>query len=591
MNKLIEDYGLIGDGETAALVGRDGSIDWLCWPRFDSDACLAALLGGEDHGCWRLAPTRPAQVRRRYQPDTLVLETDFETDEGTVRVVDFMPIRDGASVLVRLVTGLGGTVKVRTSLNLRFDYGSLAPLLRRDGNRVSAEVGPDLVVLDAPVALEEDRQTVVAEFAVHEGEALPFVLTYAASAGPFPDPIDVDAALTRTQAFWRDWIGRFQKACHWPEAVRRSLLTLKALIDRPNGGIVAAPTTSLPEAPAGDMNWDYRYAWLRDSTFTLSALLNAGFEEEAVAWRDWLLRAVAGDPDEMRIMYRLDGGRRLEEWTVPWLPGYRWASPVRIGNAAAGQRQLDIYGEVLDTLHLAAKAGMERSDQGLRIEEAIVRHVEGVWRKPDQGLWEARGQPRHYVYSKVMCWVAVDRFVDSRARMPDDGSGIVAHMTDLRARMHAEICQEGYDAGLGTFVSYYGGHELDASLLLIPLVGFLPAKDERVARTIAAIERDLVEAGLVRRKRPQGPNSEGTFLACTCWLADCQNMQGRREAAHATFERLLSVRNDLGLLSEEYNVPGRHLAGNFPQALSHLALVQTALSLSGSVLMRGTWET
>lgn len=587
MSRLIEDYGLIGDGETAALVARDGSVDWLCWPRFDSDACFAALLGTDEHGCWKLRPCGSAQVERRYRTDTLVLETDHHTEDGAVRVTDFMPIRDGASVLVRLVTGLRGTVRLRTTLNLRFDFGSLSPWFERHEDRVVARVGPDLVVLHAPVPLGGGDHVIEAEFEVSEGEELPFVLMYGASVGPAPANIDVHAALAGTQTYWRDWIGRFERPTPWSDAVRRSLLTLKALIYRPTGGIVAAPTTSLPEAPAGGLNWDYRFSWLRDSTFTLSALLNAGFEQEAEAWRDWLLRAVAGDPDKMRIMYRIDGSRRLEEWTVPWLSGYRWAAPVRVGNAAAGQRQLDIYGEVLDTLHLAAKAGMERPAHGLEVEDVIVNHVAAVWREPDQGLWEARGEPRHYVYSKVMCWVALDRFVDGRSRMPDGDPKMLSQMASLRARMHAEICRDGYDAGLGIFVDYFGGQELDASLLLLPLVGFLPVEDERIARTIAAVERDLVEEGLVRRRKARGPEPEGTFLACSCWLADCQLMQGRREAARETFDRVLSVRNDLGLLAEEYNVPSRHLAGNFPQALSHLALVQTALHLSGPVLRRG----
>ena len=587
MSKLIEDYGLIGDGETAALVGRDGSVDWLCWPRFDSDACLAALLGTEEHGSWTMAPTASAQVQRRYQPDTLVLETDFQTDSGTVRLTDFMPIREGSSVLVRIVMGLSGTVQLRTALNLRFDYGSLSPWLQRDGKTALARIGPDLVVLHAPVPLGGSEHVIEAEFEVGEGDELPFLLMYGASAEPAPGRIDANSALAKTQFYWRDWIGQFEKPVHWPEAVRRSLITLKALFYQPSGGIVAAPTTSLPEAPGGEMNWDYRYAWLRDSTFTLSALLSAGFEGEAVAWRDWLLRAVAGEPEKMRIMYRIDGGRRLEEWTVPWLPGYRWASPVRIGNAAAGQRQLDTYGELIDSIHLAAKAGVERSHQERKLEEAVVRHVEVIWQEPDQGLWEARGKPRQYVYSKVMAWVAVDRFLDSRAKTVDADPAILTHMDDLRDRIHAEVCREGYDAGLGTFVDYYGGQELDASLLLLPLVGFLPIADERIARTITAIERDLVESGLVRRSKARGPNPEGAFLACSCWLADCQALQNREEEARQTFARVLSVRSDLGLLAEEYNVAGHHLSGNFPQALSHLALVQTALNLSGPTLKRG----
>lgn len=587
MSKLIEDYGLIGDGETAALVSRDGSIDWLCWPRFDSDACLAALLGTEEHGRWLIGPLEPAGTTRRYQTDTLVLDTEMETEAGAVRLTDFMPIRNGPSVLVRIVTGLRGRTRLQTRLNLRFDYGYMLPWIERDGDAVLARVGPDLVVLRAPVPLDGDHREISAEFEVEEGEELAFVMAYGDSTKPPPDPIDVRAALADTQAYWREWIGRFDKPTDWPEAVRRSLITLKAMIHRPTGGLVAAPTTSLPERPGGEMNWDYRYCWLRDATFTLAALLNAGYDDEAVQWRDWLLRAVAGDPAKMRIMYRVDGSRHLDEWTVPWLPGYRWASPVRIGNAASSQRQLDIYGELLDTLHLAAKGGMGRSDQGLKVEEAVVRHVEAVWRKPDRGMWESREKPRHYVYSKVMAWVAIDRFLKDRAATEDEDGAMLTRMTDLRRRMHDEICSDGFDAGLGTFVDYYGGQELDASLLLLPIVGFLPVEDERIAGTIAAIERDLVEDGLVRRWTPRGENPEGAFLACTGWLAECQAMQGRREAARKTFERLLSVRNDLGLLAEEYNVKGRHLSGNFPQALSHLALVQTALRLCGPVAERG----
>ena len=510
----------------------------------------------------------------------------METQAGAVRLTDFMPIRKGSSVLVRVVTGLRGKTKLRTRLNLRFDYGSTPPWIERDGDAVPARVGPDLVVLRAPVPLDGDHHRDLGRVrrGRRRGAGLRARLW---GFTPAPRLRSMQSGAVQHAKLLARVDRAFDKPTDWPEAVRRSLITLKAMIHRPTGGLIAAPTTSLPEAPGGEMNWDYRYCWLRDATFTLSALLNAGYGEEAAQWRDWLLRAVAGDPDKMRIMYRVDGARHLNEWIVPWLPGYRWASPVRIGNAASSQRQLDIYGELLDTLQLAAKGGMERSDQALRLEEVVVRHVEAVWQHPGQGMWESREKPRHYVYSKVMAWVAVDRFLRNRPAAKDVDRAMRSRLTDLRRRIHEEICADGFDAGLGTFVDYYGGQELDASLLLLPIVGFLPVEDERIAGTIAAIERDLVEDGLVRRWTARGANPEGAFLACTCWLADCQALQGRPEAARKTFERLLSVRNDLGLLAEEYNVKACHLSGNFPQALSHLALVQTALALCGPVTQRG----
>jgi GH15 family glucan-1,4-alpha-glucosidase len=589
MTKLIEDYGMIGDGETAALVQRNGSIDWLCWPRFDSDACFAALLGTEEHGYWKIAPAGAYESERRYQPDTLILETDHKTGNGTARVVDFMPIRENRSVLIRIVTGLKGKVSLRNALNLKFNYGKMLPWLEVEGATAFAHAGPDIVRLQSPVELSREGSVIIADFTVNEGEELVFVLAYGDYICPPPGHIDPHEALHKTQHYWRDWIGRFTKRTDWPDAVRRSLITLKAMIYRPSGGIVAAPTTSLPEAAGGDMNWDYRFSWVRDATFTLAALINAGYHEEAIAWRDWLLRAVAGDPENMRIMYRIDGSRRLEEWIAPWLPGFRWATPVRIGNAAAVQLQLDVYGELIDAVHLAAKAGIgDPSEHGLSVQDAIVRHVESVWRMPDQGLWEARGEPRHHVYSKASAWVVMDRYVSGPLTAARLDKAELARLGALRDTMHEEICREGYDQGLGTFVNYYGCQELDASLLLLPIIGFLPANDERMAGTIAAIERDLVEDGLVRRWRPDGGTPEATFLACTCWLAECQAMQGRHEAARKTFERLLAVQNDLGLLAEEYDTRSKCQAGNFPQALSHLALVQTALSLCGPVMTRGS---
>ncbi len=587
MARLIEDYGLIGDGKTAALVSRKGSIDWLCWPRFDSDACFAALLGTEAHGRWIITPKEPAKLDRRYQSDTLVLETDFGTESGSARVIDFIPIvRGKGSALVRIVVGLSGKVGMQSVLDLRFDYGSMPPWLVCGDESFEAYVGPDRILLQSAVPISCENNTVQSAFEVSEGERLAFVLSYGNSADAPPEPLDPEASLNETQDYWRDWIDQFDKPTDWPEAVRRSLLTLKAMIYRPTGGIVAAPTTSLPEASGGEMNWDYRFSWVRDASFTLAALLNAGFEQEAEDWRDWLLRAVAGAPEKMRIMYRIDGSRRLEEWVASWLPGFRWASPIRIGNAASAQQQLDIFGELLNTLHLAAKAGLKRSEQGLKIEEAIVRHVASVWQMPDQGMWESRGKPRHYVYSKVLAWVAIDRFIGGKATRKYAGRDFLGEMRQLRDRMHAQICGEGYDEKLRTFVAFYGSEEVDASLLLLPLVGFLPIHDERITSTIAAIERDLVHDGLVRRWRPHLKDPEGAFLACSSWLAECQMMQGRRDAAIATFERLLSVRNDLGLLAEEYDLKAGRLSGNFPQALSHLAVVQTAVSLCGPAMRR-----
>ncbi len=592
VSRPIEDYALLADGRTAALVSRDGSVDWLCWPAFDSDACFAALLGTDEHGSWRLAPADGITgSARRYQPDTMVLETDMDAAGGAVRITDFMPVGDAGSSLVRIVEGLRGRVAMRSDMRLRFDYGSLPPWSEpTEGGSVSW-VGPDMVVLRTSVPLRVGQHSQQSEFTVAEGERVAFVLTYGRAPGGLPPPMDAEAALSATQRFWRDWIAPFDDSrTQWPGAVRRSLITLKAMIDRESGGLVAAPTTSLPEAPGGTMNWDYRYCWLRDASFTLGALLNAGFEKEARDWRDWLLRAIAGEPERMRIMYRADGARHLAEWVVETLPGYRHSGPVRVGNAASAQHQIDVFGEVLDCLSLARKGGLPMSEQERAAQMRIVEHLAAVWDTPGSGIWESRAEPRQYTYSKAVAWAGVDRvlrFLQSDAGRADADEATIGRLTALRQRIHDQTCREGWNEGLGTFTQYFGGQEIDASLLLMPLVGFLPATDPRMAATIETIRRELTEGGLVRRMKAEpGKTPEGAFLACSCWMADCLSLQGRHDEAREQFERVLAVANDLGLLAEEYNVPGRHLAGNFPQALSHLALVNTALRLCGPVLQR-----
>ncbi|MGH8294207.1 MAG: glycoside hydrolase family 15 protein, partial [Steroidobacteraceae bacterium] len=510
---------------------------------------------------------------------TLILETELTAPDGTVRLTDFMPIRQSNPSLVRMVTGVSGTVSTCFELAPRFDYGNMPPWVTTIEDGVVMHVGPDQIVLRGPVDFENDGGTIRARFRVEEGVSYAFILTHEASHEPSPRPIDADAALTKTQLYWRQWIERFNQPVEHVEAVRRSLLTLKALIHRPTGGLVAAPTTSLPEQPGGSMNWDYRYCWLRDATFTLSTLVDCGYVEEAAAWRQWILRATAGEPAKLQIMYRVDGSRRLDEAQLPWLPGYRFAGPVRVGNAAASQLQLDVYGELIRTLHRAERAGMERNEQTRHLERAIVKHVEQVWIKPDQGLWESRGEPRHYTYSKVMAWVALHRFLDGRG-----GEELsVAERTrleSLRDLVHGVICREGFDVGLGSFTSYFGGREVDASLLLLPEVGFLPADDERMAGTIALIEKTLVVDGLVRRHLMDQLVPEGAFIACSFWLAECQLGQRRRADAVETIGRALAIRNELGLLSEEYDLASRRLAGNYPQALSHLALIHALLALA-----------
>ncbi|MFD5637275.1 glycoside hydrolase family 15 protein [Streptomyces sp. NPDC127077] len=591
MHRRIEDYALIGDEQTAALVGRDGSVDWLCLPRFDSAACFAALLGDEDNGHWRIAPENAgACTRRAYRPDTLVLDTEWDTDEGSVRVTDLMPQREHAPDLVRVVEGLSGRVRMRSLLRLRFDYGSVVPWMRRsDGHRV-AVAGPDSVWLrsEPPVHTYGKDFRTHSEFTVEAGDKVAFVLTWHPSHRPRPPLCDPFEALETSVQDWRAWAARCRYDGPHRDAVVRSLITLKALTYAPTGGIVAAPTTSLPEELGGVRNWDYRYCWLRDSTLTLGALLSAGYHEEAEAWRDWLLRAVAGDPAALQIMYGLSGERRLSEYEIPWLSGYAGSSPVRVGNSAVEQLQLDVYGEVIDSLSLARRSGLPSRPHMWRVECAMMEFLRVAWRQPDEGIWEVRGPRRHFVYSKVMAWVAADRAVRT---LEDDPSldGDIEGWRAMRDEVHREVCERGFDPVRNTFTQSYGSPELDASLLLIPRVGFLPPDDPRVVGTVDAVRAELARDGfLVRRYSTTTtagvdglPGDEGTFVVCSFWLADALHLTGRTREARELFERLVGLTNDLGLLSEEYDpVAGRQL-GNFPQAFSHIGLVVTALSLFG----------
>jgi GH15 family glucan-1,4-alpha-glucosidase len=582
----IEDYALIGDTHTAALVSRDGSIDWLCLPRFDSPACFAALLGDRSNGRWLLAPAGGVrEVRRRYQGDTLVLETEYRTDDGVVRVVDCMPPRQWDPDVARVVEGVRGRVRMRMELTIRFDYGSIVPWVRHVDGALHAVAGPDSVWLRTPVPVWGENWTTLADFTVAEGERAPFMLTWHASHRPAPRRIDPVRALGDTEAWWGEWASGIDYQGGWQDAVIRSLLTLKALTYAPTGGIVASPTTSLPERLGGVRNWDYRYCWLRDSTFTLSALMLAGLADEAKAWREWLLRAVAGQPQQMQILYGVAGERRITEQELDWLGGYQGSRPVRIGNAAVNQFQLDVYGEVMDTMHLGRHIGLESDEAAWDFQQALLEHLESNWRRPDEGIWEIRGPRRHFTHSKVMAWVALDRAIKAVELMGHDGP--VDRWRAVRRELHDEVCREGYDSGRDSFVQFYGADHLDASLLQIPLVGFLPADDPRVKGTVAAIQRELMVDGLVHRYPPEGsesvdglPPGEGAFLACTFWLADNLALMGRRDEALAIFERLLTLRNDVGLLAEEYDPASRRQLGNFPQAFSHVALVNTANYLS-----------
>ena len=588
--RRIEDYAVIGDGETMALVQRGGSIDWLCWPRFDSPACFAALLGEVEHGRWLLAPKQAAKVARRYRGDTLILETTFENDTGAVQMVDFMPPRGEASDVVRIVRGVHGRMAMHMDLTIRFDYGSLLPWVTQQRaanpgelNELTAIAGPDRVVLRTPVTLRGEDNHTVADFEVAEGEEVTFVLTYSRSHVTPPRAIDTRKALEETEGFWRDWSGRCKYEGPWRDAVIRSLVTLKALIYEPTGGIVAAATTSLPERLGGERNWDYRYCWLRDATFTLLALMDAGYTEEAGRWRDWLVRALAGAPAQSQIMYGLGGERRLSEWEIDWLPGFEASKPVRIGNAASLQRQLDVYGELADALHHARLGGLSPADASWAVQRVLTEHVEEIWREPDEGIWEVRGPCRHFTHSKVMAWVALDRAVSAAEKFQFDAP--LDRWRDARQRIHDDVCARGFNSKLGSFTQSYGSKALDASLLMIPLVGFLPPEDARVRGTVEAIGRELMMDGFVRRydtaRTDDGlRGSEGAFLACSFWYADNLALQGRRDEASEIFERLCRCRNDVGLLAEEYDPRAARQLGNFPQAFSHVALVSSAYNLS-----------
>jgi GH15 family glucan-1,4-alpha-glucosidase len=585
----IEDYALIGDCMAAALVGRDGSIDWLCWPRFDSDACFAALLGTKANGRWLIAPRDPAaRVRRQYRRNTLILETRFETREGAAALVDFMPMGEKCCRIVRLVIGERGRLAMHAELILRFGYGAIVPWVEKiEAETWRAIAGPDMAVLHTPVAMRGRNLTTVGEFTVAAGETVPFVLSYRPSHLPPLPATDPAAALAATEKFWTGWTAKCRPAGKWSDLVVRSVITLKALTYAPTGGMVAAPTTSLPEQLGGQRNWDYRFCWLRDATLTLLATMNAGYYEEAQAWRDWLARAVAGSPDQIQILYGIAGERRTTEWELPWLPGYEGAKPVRIGNKAHEQLQLDVYGEVMDALYQARRGGLKRSDAAVALQRALLEHLEEAWRQPDESIWEVRGGRHQFTYSKVMAWVAFDRAVKIADVIGRGASDRAKRWSKLRDEIHDEVCRQGFDRELGSFVQSYGGKELDASLLQIPIVGFLPADDRRVVGTVKAIEEGLMQDGFVMRYRsgtaPDGlPPGEGAFLACSFWLVDAYVLQERWKEAQALFERLIGLCNDVGLLSEEYDPVKERLVGNFPQAFTHVALVNSAIALTGA---------
>ncbi|MER6502661.1 glycoside hydrolase family 15 protein [Streptomyces sp. NPDC001455] len=591
----IEDYALIGDMQTAALVCRDGTVDWLCLPRFDSHAVFAGLLGTEEHGFWRLGPAwedeeqPPSAARRRYRGDSLVLESEWDTPRGTVKVTDFMPPRDGAPQVIRIVEGVSGRVPMRSELRMRFSYGRVTPWVHKIDGRTVAVAGPDSVWLDTSADTYGENLTTYSDFTVAPGDRIAFTISWQPSHHEPPGLPDPEGSLEATEEFWREWVEQCTYHGPYREAVVRSLIVLKALTYAPTGGIVAAPTTSLPEDIGGSRNWDYRYTWLRDAAITLSSLLRTGYREEARAWREWLLRAVAGDPENLQIMYGIAGERELGEAELDWLPGYENSAPVRVGNGAAGQLQLDVYGEVIEALHLAHMTGLTRNDYAMGLQLKLIEYLEKHWDEPDEGIWEVRGPRRHFVHSKVMAWVAVDRTI--KLIESGDAEGPVERLRELRDEIHRDVCERGYDEERNTFTQSYGSKELDASLLLIPQMGFLPPDDKRVIGTIEAIQRELAtEDGFVLRYPTHGEDAgvdglegdEGAFLACSFWLADDLAMIGRVEEARQLFERLLSLRNDLGLLAEEWDPRLQRQVGNFPQAFSHVPLIDTALRLTAS---------
>ncbi|WDG33701.1 glycoside hydrolase family 15 protein [Streptomyces sp. CA-278952] len=591
----IEDYALIGDMQTAALVCRDGTADWLCLPRFDSHAVFAGLLGTEEHGFWRMSPARaegtePAFAdRRRYRGDSLVLESEWDTPRGTVRVTDFMPPRDGAPQLIRIVEGVSGRVPMRSELRMRFSYGRVTPWVHKVDNRTVAVAGPDSVWLDTETETYGKNLTTYSDFTVGPGDRVAFTISWQPSHHGPPALPEPEGSLEATELFWREWVDQCTYHGPYREAVVRSLITLKALTYAPTGGIVAAPTTSLPEEIGGVRNWDYRYTWLRDAAITLSSLLRTGYREEARAWREWLLRAVAGDPENLQIMYGIAGERELGEAELDWLPGYENSGPVRVGNGAANQLQLDVYGEVTEALHLAHMTGLTRNDYAMGLQLKLIEYLEKHWEEPDEGIWEVRGPRRHFVHSKVMAWVAVDRTI--KLVESGDVEGPLERWYQLRDDIHRDVCDRGYDKERNTFTQSYGSKELDASLLLIPQMGFLPPDDKRVIGTIEAIQRELsTEDGFILRYPTEGEHAgvdglagdEGAFLACSFWMADDLAMIGRVDEARQLFEKLLALRNDLGLLAEEWDSNLQRQVGNFPQAFSHVPLIDTALRLTAS---------
>ncbi|HVT30294.1 MAG TPA: glycoside hydrolase family 15 protein [Lacipirellulaceae bacterium] len=584
MSLPIDQYAMIGDCHTSALIGTDGSIDWLCLPRFDSGACFAALLGTPKNGRWLLCPAdSPTKCQRRYRGDTLILETDLENADGAVTIIDCMPPRDGKVDLVRVVVGRRGKVRMKMELIIRFDYGSIVPWVQRSENGIRAIAGPDSLMLDTPVELKGKSFTTVAEFSVSAGEEVPFVLTWYASHESPPPRTKIKEAIKHTETWWKEWASHCNYDGPWRDAVKRSLITLKALTFAPTGGMVAAPTTSLPEKIGGVRNWDYRFCWIRDSTFTFYSLISNGYQEEAKHFRDWLLRAVAGHPSELQILYSVLGSRRLDEQEVNWLEGYENSRPVRLGNAAYKQFQLDVYGEVIDLLHVCRRKGLWQDDPSWQLEMSIFRFLEEAWARPDNGIWEVRGPQRHFTNSKFMAWVVFDRAI--KALESGNFEGPIDRWRQIRETIHKQVCEQGFNRELGSFVQSYGSDALDASLLMMPLVGFLPADDPRVKGTVDAIERSLLHDGFVRRYATQKvveqlPSGEGAFLPCSFWYVDNLALQGRNDEAAEMFERLLSIRNDVGLLSEEYDPKEKRLLGNFPQAFSHVGLVNSAHNLA-----------